>query len=191
MSLAEALVTLAVWAVTLGTTSMIGLALVRRSGRVSRRHTHRIPARWVASPTPSAILHRRLRRAVRSLRQEIPATGRRHIPNRLDELASEIEDLAAAVDRSLLGLGFAPTQSRLAHWRRALDATHQIEDLSIRLRSVSIEVTGSSVPAAEWSTEADRLSDAVHTFEQAAETLRTSETEWTDAFLGDSVRRQG
>lgn len=178
-------------AVTLASLGVV-VSVARRANRVSPRHRYRIPLVWMWSPAASAHLHRRLRHAVMSLRLAIPAPSRREVPTRLQELAADVETLAASTDQSLVRNRRAPWRERPARLGAAFGATQRVEGLSARLAAIAAELDPRTLGHQEWDRDADALDHALRTYESAIDEMRTCESAWVDDLLtAEPPARQG
>lgn len=105
---------------------LVVLTFARRQVEVSVRHRAGIPVHWVVHPGEAARLTRRLRRSVASVRLVVPPPRRREEPSRPQELAEQLELLAAATARELVAVSFA---DRRARWGRMVPLRHQVAEV--------------------------------------------------------------
>ena len=113
MSPEALLVTAAVsWLVVVGATLIVLLTVVRRHNRPvpSRRTT--APLWWMAAPTPSAHLHRRVVRAARSVQRARAHRSVRGGPTMVDDLAQRFEDHAVSLDDRIASVPALPRRDR-------------------------------------------------------------------------------
>jgi hypothetical protein len=171
MSLAEMSVMALVIVATIVVTALISiatwLAIVRRANEVSRRHRVGAPVRWIASPSRPAMLHRRLRAAVVGMRLAVPAPRRSRTPSAAQDLADEIEALAAALDRELLSIARLPIGPRNAVLLPTAARVDQIESLSRRVARAGVQSDPSRLTDAQWDVRAGEVDDRVTALREA------------------------
>ncbi len=170
-----------VMAVAVGTATLfIGFAVLslRRANRVSPRRRGWAPTRWMWSPSRQARLHRRLRDAVASVRLAVPPPRRRRSPTPLQDMADELEELAADTDRSL-------ALSRSVHGRdRAVGLSviaarvESIERSGRRLVTVAAELDPQLMSATEWDRHHRDVDERIRAHEDAVEDLRRFDLDW-------------
>jgi hypothetical protein len=126
---------------------------VRRRNEVVTAHPTRPPLRWLASPEPCARLHRRLRDALRLLRELVPSKRRRALELApLETLAAELEAHAVSLDRDLIVASRLRGEPGVA-LRRA--AAARIDEIERAVARVAMAATRSGRP------EADPVADTV------------------------------
>jgi hypothetical protein len=133
---------------------VIGFALVRRANEVSRRHRVGAPIRWVAMPSRPAMLHRRLRAAVGAMRTAVPPLRRGQASSHVEDLAAEVEALAAAVDRDLLIICRQPFAVRTSALVALGTRTTRVEALAARVARLGRSDDPSRPTEVQWEERA-------------------------------------
>ena len=97
---------------------------VKRRNRVSPAVPCDAPLRWLCTPSRPAMLHRRLRQSVYSVRQ---------VRGPAAELAHDLEAHAVAVDRQLIRVARSPMPVRQRLLREVTGQVHDVEALTERV----------------------------------------------------------
>ena len=185
---------LALASASLGALTVVGasvaLAVARRSAQLSPRLRVGAPLKWMVAPTRPAILHRRLRAAVGALRTTIPAPRRRSEPSRLQDLAADVEALAAETDRSLLLAARQPSRRSGAAIAEARVQVRRVEEMVERLCSVAAELDPTAPLADRWHRRANHLDDVLRAFEAASDELRDLAPDWARDLLDGQPQPQ-
>ncbi|HKY15150.1 MAG TPA: hypothetical protein VJM33_09520 [Microthrixaceae bacterium] len=170
------LVVVAAILVTLLISIATWVAIVRRANEVSmrhrpqtRRHGNRVgaPLRWLASPSRPASLHRRLRAAVVAMRLSVPPPRRFRSASAIQELADEVEALAAALDHELLSIARLPVGPRSAALVPTAARVVQIESLTRRVARAGNQSDPSRLTDVQWDARADDVDDRVTALREA------------------------
>ena len=162
---------------------------LRRRARVSARATNRVPVHWLLSPTRPALLHRRVRRAVLAIRDVVPQSRRRRATTPIQDMADNIEDLAADLSR---GLVLASRASRSDRRYALADLARQvasIESMSARLVRVATELGDDRTDGANWVDRSAAVDLRIRAHEEAlADLARLDATiEWFVPDAGAAV----
>ena len=150
--------------------SMVSLTVsrVRAKTQVSTRQPSGAPIHWMLSPTPAALLHRRLRDLVATVNAAVPPPRKkRTAPNRLQSMAAEIETLAASADREVLLASRAPRTLRAAEMARVRRLVEALEDRSTRLVAAAAELDPERHSPKDWDAKMRELEIRVSAHEQA------------------------
>lgn len=146
------------------------LVALRRMSRVSVRHPAPASLRWMVLPSRSASMHRRLRNSTIALRTAVPAPRRRAEPTTVQEMAEDVEALAAATDRAILIASRA--RSGRSHFAQLDLDVRRIEEMVRRLCDVAAELEDAAPGTAGWERRADRVEETIRSHEFAIEELR-------------------
>jgi hypothetical protein len=144
-----------------------GVVLLRRANEVSHRHRVGAPIRWMGTPTRPAMLHRRLRAAIDMMRTAVPPPRHRRPTAPVDDLATEVEALAAALDRELILLSRQPMAVR-TNGLVALGArTTRIEALAARVARIGRADDPSRPTEAQWDERATMVHHRIEAIREA------------------------
>jgi hypothetical protein len=152
---------------------VVAFVLVRRANEVSSRHRVGAPVRWLATPTRPAMLHRRLRVAVDTMRESVPAPRRNRDTSPVDDLACEVETLAAALDRDLVLIARQPFAVRSSGLVGLTARTSRIESLAARVARLGRADDPSRPTEVQW----DERATVVH---HRIEAIRDAQREVAD-----------
>jgi hypothetical protein len=144
-----------------------GVVLLRRANEVSRRHRVGAPVRWMGTPTRPAMLHRRLRAAVDIMRTAVPPPRHRRPTAAVDDLASEVEALAAALDRELILLARQPMAVRTNGLVALSARTTRIEALAARVARIGRADDPSRPTEAQWDERATMVHHRIEAIRDA------------------------
>lgn len=146
------------------------MASLRRMSRVSGRHPAPTRVRWLVLPSRPALLHRRLRNSTLALRTVVPAPRRRTEPTTIQEMADELEALAASTDWAILSA--SRTRSGRGQLSQLSIDVRRVEDMIGRLCEVAAELSDTAPGTVGWERRADRVEDALRSHEWALRELR-------------------
>jgi hypothetical protein len=102
---------------------------LRRRNAVARRRGHGAPLTWLVSPSFSAHLHRRLRRAAIAVRIAVPSPPRRSPRGSFHDVADDLERQAVAADAELVAARPLPHAHRRELHRLIAGRVGEIERL--------------------------------------------------------------
>jgi hypothetical protein len=147
------------------------LAVARRQAEVSVRHRAGVPIRWIAHPGEPAALTRRLRKAIMAVRLVIPAPGRRQEPSRPQELADQLELLAAATARQLVAVSLVDRRRRGAQVAPLRQQVAHVEQTSRRLVTDAAALDPDRPDPGEWNRRFHHLDEELKAREAARSEL--------------------
>lgn len=156
-----ALVVMATIIATMTIAFVAWLTFIRRVNEVSHRHRVGAPTRWLVSPTRPAMLHRRLRATVAHLRDSVPPPRRHRNSTTVQDLAAEVEALAAALDRELRHAAHLPIGLRTTSLQLLANRVGQVESLARRVARIGAQSDPSRLTSPQWDARATELGDRV------------------------------
>ncbi len=148
------------------------------------------PTRWLIGVGAPAVLHRRLRAVTASVRMTIPPPRWRSTPTKLQELATDIERLAIAIDSDLIRAASSPKQLRRRDLGELSARVEHLEGLSQRLIRTAVHLDPATISAAEWRRRAIELDSQISSFEQAREELSRFDPDELTAFWEQFSQRR-
>ena len=140
---------------------------LRRRTRVSARATNRVPVLWLLSPTRPALLHRRVRRAVLAIRDVVPQSRRRRATTPIQDMADNIEDLAADVSRGLVLASRASRSDRRYDLADLARQVASVESMSARLVLVAAELGDDRPDGLNWVDRSAAVDLRIRAHEEA------------------------
>jgi hypothetical protein len=155
---------------------VIGLITWRldRKNRVDPTTSSPAPLSWLVSPSPSAMLHRRLRAAAHLATASLTATTTG--PGSLDDVRARIVEQARELDRLVVITARAPRRVRRDHVRSLRPQVTELETLSGRLMGLNQRSLGAR-PA---GTPVDPPAVAINQISERIEMLEHAEAELTN-----------
>lgn len=100
------------WFVVVGAVISVTLTVLTRHNRPVPSKRTTAPVWWLAAPTPSAYLHRRVVRSTRAVQRARAMRHRRGGPTVVDDLAQRFEDQAIALDDRIALASTLPKKDR-------------------------------------------------------------------------------
>ena len=139
------LIAMVSWFVLVAGTAAAALTVLVRHNRPVPSQRSSAPVWWLAAPTPSAYLHRRVVRSARGVQRARAMRHRHGGPTVVDELAARFEEQAVALDDRLALAATLPRRER----RNELVAVHvrvrRAEEVAAEVRETAARDGGRGV----------------------------------------------